>query len=116
MFPTAHTVEHSALTVTGQNALGQDITEQVSHTRPVYGWSTKSATGGSGADLAERVITELSLLTPDSDWHNGDIVTLPNNLGDFVVRGGVEDMNSGPFGFRPGYRVTLRKVTDGRPS
>ena len=115
MFPTPHTVTHVSKTVTGLNALGQDITAQVSRSRAVYGWSTKSTTDGSGADLAERVITELSLLTPDSDWYNGDAVILPNNLGEFTVKGGVEDMNSGPFGFRPGYRVTLRKVTDGRP-
>lgn len=113
MFPTPHTVTHVSSTVTGQNALGQDTTAPVSRSRAVYGWSTKSTTDGSGADLAERVITELSLLTPDGDWHNGDTVTLPNG-DEFVVRGGVEDMNNGPFGFAPGYRVTLRLVRDGR--
>lgn len=112
MFPTPHTVQHASRVITGYNALGQAITQQVSRTRSVYGWSTKSTTDGSGAELAERVITEMSLLTPDSDWSNGDTVTLPE-LGEFTVQGGVEDMNGGPFGFKPGYRVALRKVYDG---
>jgi hypothetical protein len=112
LFPTPFTVEHSSQVVTGENALGQAVAEFVTQTRAVYGWSTKSATDGSGADMAGRVTTEVSLLTPDSDWRDGDLVTLPL-LGQFTVRGGVHDMSTGPFGFSPGYKVSLRKVQDG---
>ena len=112
MFPTPHTVEHAVAVKTGENALGQTQLEYVTRSRAVYGWRTTSVADDRSADLAERVITEVSLATPDGDWHDGDLVTLPGQ-GQFVVHGGVHDCNNGPFGFAPGYRVTLRKVTDG---
>ena len=109
VFPTPHTVDHSSVTVVGENALGQVVTEKVTRSRAVFGWSFKSTSDGGTAPLAGRVHTEVALLTPEPDWRDGDIVTLPDR-GDFVVIGDPEDFNTGPFGFTPGYRVTLRRV------
>lgn len=109
MFPTPHTVDHTVYTKTGENALGQAVTEHVTQTRAVYGWSAKSTADGTEPALAGRVITEVNLLTPDGDWSDGDTVTLPDGR-EFVVVGDPDDNNSGPFGFAPGYRVTLRRV------
>lgn len=114
MFPTPHTVEHLERAVTGENALGQITTSHVSRTRSVYGWQPRLNTDGKSADLADRVITELLLLAPEGDWADGDKVVIPGR-GEFVVHGEPEDFTTGPFGFTPGYRVTLRKVTDGGP-
>lgn len=112
MLPTPHTVTHSVAAVDGHNALGQAVATYTTRQRTVYGWSTRRNQDGRTADLAGRVITELNLLTPDPDWADGDKVTVPGR-GEFVVVGGVDDFGAGPFGFSPGYRVTLRQVTDG---
>jgi len=96
-----------------ENALGQAIVLSATSTRAVYGWSSKSTTDGGDAPTANRVITEVYLLTPDADWRNGDSVVLPDGR-KFIVTGDPEDMNAGPFGFQPGYKVTLRRVHDER--
>jgi len=112
VFPTPHTVEHAAASRTGENALGQATVTYTVRQRAVIGWSPKSTTDDPTADLAGRVITEVYLSTPDGDWSDGDLVTLPDGF-QFVVVGDPEDNNTGPFGFKPGYRVTLRRVHDG---
>lgn len=112
MFPTPHTVEHATAVKSGENALGQAVIEYTTRSRAVYGWKTKQASDGSAPNLAGRITTEISLATPDGDWADGDLVTLPG-VGQFVVDGEPLDMNHGPFGFEPGYRVNLRRVVDG---
>ncbi len=109
MFPTTHTVTHVTRANVGENALGQPVIDTTSATRSVYGWSAKQSDDGGEPTLAGRVITEINLLTPDGDWRDGDTVVLPDGR-EFVVVGDPEDNNSGPFGFTPGYRVTLRRV------
>lgn len=109
MFPTPHTVTHTTRVSVGENALGQPVVETTTAQRDVYGWSPKQSDDGGEPTLAGRVITEINLLTPDGDWVDGDTVTLPDGR-DFVVVGDPDDNNAGPFGFTPGYRVTLRRV------
>ena len=109
MFPLLHTVTHTTRTVDGENALGQATVTEDSQTRSVYGWSPRNTDDGGDAVTAARVITEVNLLTPDGDWTDGDTVTLPDGRA-FVVVGDPDDNNAGPFGFTPGYRVTLRRV------
>lgn len=111
MFPAPHTVTHAVAEVTGTNALGQPTVELVAQSRNVFGWSPKVNADGSTAVMAGRVITEVYLLTPDGDYSDGDIVTLPDGR-DFTVVGEPEDNNGGPFGFTPGYKVTLHRVHD----
>lgn len=113
MFPTPFTVEHSRPVPAGENALGQVITEAVTESRPVCGWSPEKSEDGAEPALAGRVITEVNLLTPDGDWRDGDTVTLPDGRL-FVVVGDPEDNNAGPFGFAPGYKVLLRRVNNER--
>jgi len=112
MFPTPFTVTHVHRLQTGENMLGQAITSETSTVRAVYGWSPRNTTDGGDAATASRVITEVNLLTPDGDWGDGDTVTLPDGRA-FMVVGDPDDLNAGPFGFSPGYRVTLRRVHDG---
>lgn len=109
MFPTPHTVTHTRFATAGYNALGQPLIEPISASRTVYGWSPKETQDGGNPTLAGMVITELYLLSPEADWVDGDIVTLPDGR-DFTVAGDPEDNNAGPFGFAPGCRVALRRV------
>lgn len=111
MYPTPYIVEHSTVTVTGENALGQPVTDLVTRQRPVHGWRHKTTGDGSTAALAARVTTELYLLAPEGGWHDGDKVRLPDGQL-FTVAGDVEDYNTGPFapGVTFGFRVLLRKV------
>jgi hypothetical protein len=48
----------------------------------------------------------------DAVTMEGVTLTLPDGRV-FVVVGDPDDNNAGPFGFTPGYRVTLRRVHDG---
>lgn len=113
MYPTPHTVTHTPRVVVGRNAMGQaKYGDGMPRQRGVYGWRNKSTVVGRTPQTAERVISEVYLLTPEGDWAHGDIVALPGR-GRWRVHGDVEDFNTGPFGFTPGYRVTLQKVVDG---
>lgn len=109
MLPTPFTVTHTRRIQAGENALGQPVVSESSAPRRVFGWSPKKSDDGAEPALAGRVITEINLLSPDGDWVDGDTVTLPDGR-DFVVVGDPHDNNAGPFGFTPGYRVTLRRV------
>ena len=115
MFPAPWTISHTVAEVTGQNALGQDTVELVTTSRTVFACSPKVNTDGSTTVMAGRVITELYMMTRDGDYSDGDIVTLPDGR-DFTVVGEPENNNLGPFGFAPGYKVTLRRVHDGQAS
>ncbi|AXH46851.1 head-tail adaptor [Mycobacterium phage Aminay] len=112
MFPTIHTVKHTTERKVGENALGQALTEPTTIERAVYGWRPKLARDGATAELDGRTVTELYLLMPDGDYADGDTIELPGDK-QYVVHGEVEDFNHGPFGFAPGYRLTMRRVHDG---
>lgn len=131
MYPTPFQVVHRTQPVTGENAHGQPtVGDYQNRVRDVYGWETKATIGSMGlggqtdAALSNRAEMQLSLLTPDGDWSNGDLVTVPDvgRVDDtpvddvsghlYQINGDPEDFNHGPFGFMPGYRVTLCRVTD----
>lgn len=114
MFPTPFTVQHTRQGKTGENALGQDVLgDPQTVPRDVSSLRHRSTTVGTTGALKDRVIIEYSMATPDSDWTHGDTVTIPDGR-DFIVEGGAQDFNSGPFGFEPGYLVTLRRVEEKR--
>ncbi|ALF00445.1 head-tail adaptor [Mycobacterium phage Mufasa] len=112
MFPTPHKVVHVDRVKVGENAMGQALTEPRTRTRWVTSLRPRVNESGTAAALVDRVITEYTMVTPESDWTHGDSVTDARGR-KFKVHGDVEDYNLGPFGFTPGYRVTLRRVNDG---
>lgn len=110
MFPTPHTVIHARRVKTGTNEHGQPIfTYAAPVSRQVYGIQPGETFPDTTPGTANLVVTQLDMLTPDGDWAHGDAVTITGR-GDFTVYGGVDDYNTGPFGFRPGFKVTLRSV------
>ncbi|ALF01388.1 head-to-tail stopper [Mycobacterium phage LilPharaoh] len=109
MFPTPHKVTHTTSVKVGENAAGQPITETRTRERFVTSLRKRLNEPGAAAADADRVVVEYSMVTPESDWAHGDqVVDWRGRM--FTVHGDVDDYNGGPFGFRPGYIVTLRKV------
>ncbi|AFN37805.1 head-tail adaptor [Mycobacterium phage MacnCheese] len=109
MFPTPFKVLHTATVSTGTNSAGQAITRPWTVERRITSLRPKQNDTAAAAALRDRLITEYTMVTPDSDWPHGSTVTDWRGW-KFTVHGDVEDFNGGPFGFTPGYRVTLRRV------
>jgi hypothetical protein len=109
--PTPFTVQRIRRVQTGENALGQPIYEEQTTDVAVYGWQPVSEDERNTAALAGRTITDLKLLTPDGDWRSGDAVIVDDTQ--YEINGDVENYNTGPFGYQPGYAVNLRRVADG---
>lgn len=111
IYPTPHRVVHITEERVGENAAGQPITE----TRERERWVTSirprvNTTPNADVAVADRVIVECTMVTPEPDWPHGSTVIDPRGRR-FKVEGDVEDYNLGPFGFTPGYLVKLREVT-----
>ncbi len=76
---------------------------------PVYGWSTPDSTEPPVAGH-DRVIVDLQLLAPPTTTIGAhDLVDIPDE-GQFEVIGDPLDFDSGPFGFKPGKVINLRRV------
>ncbi|ARQ95452.1 head-tail adaptor [Mycobacterium phage Shandong1] len=109
MYPTPFTVLHTTYVKDGENAAGQVTTKPVTFPRKVSSLRPRVNEPGTAAADSDQVLNEHTMCTPEPDWAHGDLVK--DWLGrEWTVHGDVEDYNGGPFGFRPGYRVTLRKV------
>ena len=111
MFPTPHKVQHTTRVKVGENAAGQPRTEPRTRERSVTSLRKRVNEPGSEPAAADRVVTEYTMVTPESDWTHGDEITDWRGR-TFTVHGDVDDYNGGPFGFRPGFIVTLRRVNN----
>lgn len=77
----------------------------------VYGWHV-SSTHEPQIPLHDRVRVDVQVLAPESFVPSPrDRVSIPGRPGVYEVVGEVEDYNHGPFGWRPGNVVNLKKVT-----
>ena len=109
MFPTPYTVGHRQWSAAGVDGHGNTV---VAFSPPVdmavYGWAPATADETFGSSES-RVVTELRLYVPaGTDIRPRDQVVLPS--GTFEVHAHPEDFNYGPFGWRPGVVVNLRRV------
>ncbi|AOQ29073.1 head-to-tail stopper [Mycobacterium phage Ramen] len=107
--PTPWEVQHTTYVKVGENAAGQAKTEPRTRPRMVSSLRKRVNEPGAAATNSDQVVVEYTMATPESDWAHGDLVKDWRGR-EFKVHGDVDDYNSGPFGFRPGYLVTLRKV------
>lgn len=114
-YPTPHTVEHLRRTGYTSKPIGRVPTYADPVQRQVIAYRTKSTAENQSSALGGRVTTELYMLTVDSDWGSGDRVVIAGRTYDVI--GDPEDVKHGPWpfdtGLVPGYRLTLRRVTDG---
>ncbi len=117
-FPLLFTVGVHAYTGTGEDAHGNVIPQwapakdQPGTSHAVYGWSVPSTTEPKLLGHDERVIVDVELLVPPGfPTSERDLIDLPDGpAGQFEVVGVVQDYTKGPFGFRPGAVLNLRKV------
>ena len=106
--PWSVTVRSETVSATKFDQYGNPLVTRADRTEPVYGWAPA---GTSESDRRnEQVTHDLDLYAPQS------FVCLPSDEiqvdGDwYTVEGRLEDFNHGPFGFAPGGRVKLKRVT-----
>lgn len=111
--PEPFPVTHWTRPKIGKNPAGQTkYGDPVPRARKVRGFEPATDVEIRTAQLAGRQITELVMLTADRDWPADSTVELEDGRR-FEVNGPVRDYNLGPFGFKPGFAVDLRRVTDG---
>lgn len=108
MIPAPHAVTHIVRRRTGENALGQPVYSESATERRVYGWQPATQDERVIAAIAGRAITDVVMLTPDTDYASADRVVLDGKT--YEVMGDAQDFTKGPFGFTPGCAVALRKV------
>ena len=113
IIPEPFEVKHSTRPVIGKSPAGQKkYGDPVTRTRMVRGFEPATDVEIRTSQLAGRQVTELVMLTADGDWPADSTVELPDGR-EFEVNGPVRDYNLGPFGFKPGFAVDLRRVNDG---
>lgn len=108
MFPERFTVGHEALIKGAKDSMGVPIVSySASVDVSVYGWASPSADDVIRPELS-GVERDLDLYAKVGFTLPGDRVTVAGQL--FTVIGYPEDYGTGPFGYRPGVRVNLKKV------
>jgi hypothetical protein len=109
-------VTHYTRPVVGKNPAGQIVYgDPVPTKRRVRAFDTPNTVEHQGGELAGRTVTELLMATADGDWPENSMVELWDGR-QFEVNAPVRDENLGPYGFKPGYVVELRRVAnDGAP-
>lgn len=109
MFPTPWTVDILAYLGDVEDDFGNEKPKwsTVARTEPVYGWAPA---GTSEANVSRHAASaDVELYAPPSFAANPrDRVVLDGNMHE--VEGYVEDFNHGPFGWRPGVRLNLRRL------
>lgn len=114
MLKTGHTVKRIRRTLAGENALGQPVYEESVKSIAVYGWYGWQPTGAAERiqpELAGRIIDHLWLMSPTDDFRSGDAVIIKGEK--YEVDGEGSDYNNGPFGWKPGCVVSLKRVANG---
>lgn len=122
---TRFTVGRSSLTAGGLDADGYTRAATYGDVEPiaVYGWQPLASEMPVSSEVSQRVVTSKLLLVPDvSPFKPGDKVWLTGTVDDpatfaptdikdvFYVDEDVRDYNTGPFGYRPGGAVVLKRT------
>ncbi len=111
--PEPFEVTHWTRPRLGKNPAGQVVYgDPVPRKRMVRGFEPASANEVQTSQLAGRKVTELMMADDEGDWPSDSVVELWDGRR-FEVNGDVRDENLGPYGFRPGYVIPLRRVVNG---
>jgi len=110
-FPALFTVTKVKRTKTGEDSLGQPTYDETRDDRKVYCWYGAVDDEKLVAEYGDRVINALVILGPDGDYEPHDAIEVDGNT--YEVMGYPINYNTGPFGYAPGFKVVLQRVTDG---
>lgn len=110
--PEPFTVTHITKQPVGKNPAGQMKYEDVPRQRKVRAFEPAGNEEVQAAQLAGRKVTELMMADDEGDWPSDSVVELWDGRR-FEVNGDVRDENLGPYGFKPGFVIPLRRVTGG---
>lgn len=109
MFPEIYTVKHEALLKGATDDWGDPIESFAPAVDvPIYGWAP--AADDEIRDLGTGEKYDFDLYCATAFCAPGDRVLLPGQSQKVDVATDPEDFNFGPFGFKPGYRVRLKRV------
>jgi hypothetical protein len=113
LIPEPFEVTHWTAGPATENPSGQMVPGEPTPTpRRVRGFVPAGEQEIRAAQLAGRTIADLVMLTADGDWPTDSTVELWDGR-KFEVNAPAADYNLGPFGFKPGYAIELRRVNDG---
>lgn len=110
-YPLAQTIRHFAFDGTQRDSRGNVIDSWADPVDvKVYGWYISSTHEPQIAGH-DRLLVDAQVLAPES-FRPGpkDLIELPG-FGEYAVNGETEDYNHGPFSWRPGNVVNLRRIT-----
>ena len=110
-FPLAQTIGHRVYDATARDSHGNSVDAWADPVDvQVYGWHTGSSDEPRVVGH-DRVVVQGQVLAPESFRPSPrDLVDLPG-AGTYEVIGEPEDYNHGPFDWRPGVVVNLRRAT-----
>lgn len=111
--PTPFTVTYTPRVRAGENAQGQPTYEDGTPSdRKVVTWYPTNESERNEAAMAERTISEMTLLSADDNWGAADKVALDGV--DYEVIGNAKDFTNNPFARNfGGYEINLKRVNDG---
>lgn len=111
-FPTPWTVTLHARSTGARDSHGNPVETWASPGagEPVYGWAPPSPDGQPFEPNRTPVVRDLDVYTPATAAKPKDRMTVDGVL--YSVVGYPEDFNHGPFGFAPGYRVSLLRIEE----
>ena len=109
MFPERFTVSHRALLPAVEDSQGNMVPGGFAGpvSVRVYGWGPPSPDGETRPELS-GLRRDLDVFCKTAFCGPGDQVVVDGTPYDVV--GHPEDFNHGPFGFTPGYRVSLKRA------
>lgn len=111
VFPTPYTVAVIPRIEGAPDAMGQPtVTWGEPVPQSVYGWAP-AGTSEPFEAAREPITWELDLFAPPGfTCGPHDRIMIPGDLEPFEVEGRIQDFTYGPFEFKPGVRVRLKRV------
>ena len=110
MFPTPWTVVIVTTASSGDfDDYGNPVTTETRTNWPVYGWAPGGSTELTG--WSSQTTADLAVYGPPPPVDIPSTAQLEVNGLVYDVKGVPQDFDHGPFGFAPGVRVPLERVT-----
>lgn len=111
-YPTPWEVVRHPIVPGGDDGLGNEEPEYgLPETQRVQGYYMPSVYEQLGQYVSREIVDVLMFVPPDFVCTPRDRYEIPGQSGKFEVIGHARDYTKGPFGFKPGMLVELKRVT-----